>query len=90
LAPTGNKTSPKGWQQQYFITDASKSVHYISSYYYTSIPVYYRWDSYITPVLNPSLNKEGVFSSGNMVNLFKDGSASIASGGLIANSFYEF
>ncbi len=85
---TGNKTNPKGWQNILFFTDASKSVAYMASHYYTSIPVYYRWDSYITPMQTPSIEQNGVIHGENFIN---DNAASIFTSGLVyGNSFYEF
>ena len=91
LSPVGNKTSPKGWQNKLLFTDASKSVAYMTSYYYTSIPVYYRWDSFVQPILNPDIEQSGVFHTNNLVNIYGSDNASISKGGQIyANSFYEF
>ena len=60
----------------------------MSSYYYTSIPVYYRWDSFVIPSYESKLLSNGVF---NISNLNNDSSASIQKGGIIyANNFYEF
>lgn len=83
---TGNKTSPKGWQHKFIITNAAKTVSHLESYYYTSIPVYYRWDSYIMPYVDSSIDKEGVFIMGTLEN----GTAAIQKGGTIyAEQFYE-
>ena len=92
LSPVGNKTSPKGWQNKLLFTDASKSVAYMASYYYTSIPVYYRWDSYVMPVDMPSVNKTGVFNVESLISLYNtEDSAEISrSGAISANTFYEF
>ena len=88
LSVIGSKTSPKGWQHQLLFTDPNKSVAYMSSYYYTSIPVYYRWDSFVIPSHESKLLSNGVF---NISNLNNNSSASIQKGGIInANAFYEF
>ena len=84
----GNKTSPKGWQHRLLFTDPNKSVAYMSSYYYTSIPVYYRWDSFVIPYHESKLLSNGVF---NISNLNNNSSASIQKGGIVySNNFYEF
>ena len=66
FAPVGNKTAPKGWQEYFLITTAGKTVSHMTSYYYTSIPVYYRWDSYIIPYVTENINKQGVVSAGDL------------------------
>jgi hypothetical protein len=92
LVCVGNKTEPKGWQHKFLITDASKSVSHMTSYYYTSIPVYYRWDSHVIPVDTPSVNKTGVFNVESLISLYNtEDSAEISRSGTIsANTFYEF
>ena len=90
LAPVGNKASPKGWQQKFLITDASKSVSYMTSYYYTSIPVYYRWDSYIIPYVEAGINKEGILTFGTLNNIQSETAAIQKGGTIYAENFYEF
>lgn len=89
---TGDKDNPIGWQEVYYITDKSKSVNYIAVYYWTSIAVYYRWDSHITEVTHPSLNKQGIFIVENLhSNYTSNEVASIQEGGDIHSlTFYEF
>lgn len=92
LTCVGNKEEPKGWQHKFLVTDATKSVKCMTSYYYTSIPVYYRWDSYVIPVDTPSVNKTGVFNVESLISLYNiEDSAEISrSGAISANTFYEF
>jgi hypothetical protein len=60
----------------------------MSTYYYTNIPVYYRWDSFVIPLCESQLLSNGVF---NISNLNNNSSASIQKGGIIyADTFYEF
>lgn len=92
LVCVGNKEEPKGWQHKFLITDASKSVSHMTSYYYTSIPVYYRWDSHVMPVSTPSVEHQGIVNAESLISLYdKTDSASIhKSGSVMANTFYEF
>lgn len=90
LAPVGNKTTPKGWQNQFFVTDANKSVSHMASYYYTSIPVYYRWDSYVIPFTTSNINKEGVLTFGALHNVHNEPAAIQKGGTIYAENFYEF
>ena len=92
LSPTGSKTSPKGWQSYYHVTDPSKSLDHISSYYYTSVPVYYRWDSFIIPYNELQVQQQGIANINNLQNNYvKIDPASVREGGVIySNNFYEF
>ena len=92
LSPIGDKTNPKSWQHKFLITNPEKSVSYMSSYYYISIPVYYRWDSFIVPAQQANLEANGILTINNTVNNFNlNDTASIQKGGIIyANTFYEF
>ena len=66
LRPVGNNTAPLGYQHCVFVSNASKSVAYMTSYYYTSTYVYYRADSYICPLDEIKLYKTGVFDVQNI------------------------
>lgn len=60
----------------------------MESYFYTSIPVYYRWDSFVVPYKELELSSKGVF---NISDLNNNTSASIQEGGVIySTNFYEF
>lgn len=92
LNPVGDKSNPKGWQHKLLISDPLKSIDYISSYYYTSIPVYYRWDSFIVPLYSANVEANGTFITTQINNNFNlNDTASIQKGGIIySNMFYEF
>lgn len=92
LNPVGDKSNPKGWQQKLLISDPSKSIDYMSSYYYTSIPVYYRWDSFIIPLHSANIEANGTFITTQINNNFNlNDTASIQKGGIVySNTFYEF
>lgn len=83
---------PTGWNHKKIITDASKSIDRISFYYYAGISVFYRWDSYISPVDENSkvnVQKTGVFNSAQVIE--NQNLASIAKGGsAYCDNFYEY
>ena len=57
-----------GWNHKEAITDASKSVNRVEVYYYTNLPVYYRYDSFIIPLTaNAHINKNGVLNCDDVV-----------------------
>lgn len=87
LTVTGSSASPKGWQHKFLITSPTKTVSHMGSYYYTSIPVYYRWDSYVIPYHDSDINKQGVVNASNLLN---NNTAAIQKGGAVfAENFYE-
>ena len=54
----------KGFQHVNLVTDSTKSVKKFEVYYYTSTPVYYRADSYISPLSNKmSVSKQGIITT---------------------------
>jgi hypothetical protein len=64
----------------------------MSSYYSTSIPVYYRWDSFIVPLHSANIEANGTFIATQINNNFNlNDIASIQKSGIIySNTFYEF
>lgn len=65
LTMKGSSSSPKGFQHKVFYSDPDKSVDFLITYYYTSNNVYYRYDSVIIPMLNPtSFKKTGTVETG--------------------------
>jgi hypothetical protein len=60
-------TGPKGWNHKKVITPATKSIKLLDIYYYTSVPVYYRWDSYIAPITSSNINKVGQLDICNII-----------------------
>ena len=53
-----------GFQNVYYVTDKNKSVKNFEVYYYSSLPVYYRADSYIAPLSNTTkIIKQGILES---------------------------
>lgn len=88
LVTSGDKNNPIGWQHKVLISDPSKSIQGLSVYYYTSTPVYYRWDSSISAYHTDSINKNGIIEVGQLregQSEFKD-----TKGGLmICNDFIE-
>ena len=55
MAPTHSN----GFQHMRYITPADKSLDYVFFYYYTSMPVYFRSDSYIVPYDVEHIYKKG-------------------------------
>lgn len=65
LTMKGSSSSPKGFQHKVFYSDPDKSVAFLITYYYTRNNVYYRYDSVIIPMLNPtSFKKTGTVETG--------------------------
>lgn len=82
-------TGPKGWIHKHAITTAGKSIKGIHSYYYTSVPVYYRWDSYIIPYTeNLNITRTGQTNTGHIVENYPKASI-YNGGGLCVPSVYE-
>lgn len=82
-------TGPKGWNHKKIITPATKSIKLLDIYYYTSIPVYYRWDSYIAPITTSNVNKVGQLDVCNIIE--NQEIASLSKGGsAYSNNFYEY
>lgn len=74
-----------GFVHKRLITPAGKSVAYLNIYYYTSVIVYYRWDSTITEYKSPevSIKKTGILETGNSKEYPNRENASYVKGGLI-------
>lgn len=82
-------TGPKGWNHKKVITPATKSIKLLDIYYYTSTPVYYRWDSYIAPITASNVNKVGQLDICNIIE--NQDIASLSKGGsAYSNNFYEY
>ena len=79
----------KGFQHKKVITPNTKSINLLDIYYYTSIAVYYRWDSYITPVGTLNTNKAGQLYLTNGIE--NQALASFSNGGsAYSQQFYEY
>ena len=78
-----------GFKHVRFVTPSGTSVGYIGIYYYTSIPVYYRWDSYIVPYDTQKLAHTG---QGIVSHLAEGASPCVftSGGGINANEVIEF
>lgn len=81
----------KGWQHIVYVTDSSKSVRDIDVWYYSSLNVYYRLDSYIMPLSNQSnISKAGVINSAEIIEYIDNlDNAKIGKGYILSNQFYE-
>ena len=83
-----------GFQHIYYISDDTKEIDSISVYYYTSIAVYYRYDSFIVPISETSFNKTGIINSGfyieNISSIEADSQMSIGKFGVVTNEFIEY
>lgn len=86
---TGNHSSPIGFQHKRIITPTSKNLNRLVIYYYTSVPVYYRWDSYVSPVNTTGFEKSGIIRISDFIE--NQSQTSIFTGGDIhGKSFYEY
>lgn len=83
--------SGKGFQHRQLVTNASKSVWFISPYYYVSEPVYYRCDSFICPLANTTTaKKSGIITSSNFTEEdISPTSIRFGKGYVVANEFIE-
>lgn len=80
----------KGFQHKILITPSSKTISRLDIYYYVSQPVYYRWDSYIQPIIKPSIGQNGIFNTNSIIVNNYD-NASLNQGGILySNQFYEY
>ena len=57
----------KGYQHKICITPNNKTIQKLEIYYYTSLPVYYRLDSYIVPVDSLRINKNGILEGSILI-----------------------
>lgn len=92
LIKKGDQTNLKGWQNIFYITDASKSVSHITIYYWVGQRVPYRWDSYVGPLQTVNVEQPGLFNAGTLTSNYDiNDTASIQKGGILySNTFYEF
>ena len=88
---TGNNSNPLGYQHIVVKTNASKSVSYVNTYYYTSWPTYYRIDSVIVPASDPNISKQGIITSNNFTETLSgvNKQPGIQRGNIFAEQFYE-
>ena len=65
----GQGDNKKGFQHIQFISDKSKVLKAMDVYYYVSLNVYYRLDSFIMPLVEDNLhiNKQGIINTNNYV-----------------------
>ena len=81
-----------GFQHRYYLTDSSKTVSHVEIYYYTSMPTFYRGDSFICPVGNDiQFKKTGILSADHFFEVIEDENpAKFYKGSVISSkSFYE-
>lgn len=82
----------KGFQNKYYLTDSSKIVSHVEIYYYTSMPTYYRSDSFICPVgSDVQFNKNGIINAGHFYEAIEDENPARFYKGSVVSSewFYE-
>ena len=84
----------KGFQHVQYVSDATKSVQKLTVYYYTSTGMYYRADSFITPISNTSsISKQGIVTSSEFneqITVPQDFSAKVGKGYIEVNEFIEW
>ena len=63
----GDRINKLGWQHKLFITDANKTIESIGIIYHINSPLYVRADSFIVPLTETKINKNGTIESGLFV-----------------------
>ena len=66
LTVTGDNTNPIGFQHKFLITPTNKTVAHFRVSYSTSMPTFYRADSYICPLDEIKLHQTGVLDTQNI------------------------
>ena len=83
----------KGFQHVQYVTNQNLSIDRLGVYYYVSQPVYYRADSFITPLYNTTaINKTGIINSGEIKEqsiLTNNFSTKLGKGYINANNIIE-
>lgn len=78
-----------GFQHQKLITPENKTIAKISIRYHVSKDTFYRWDSFIVPITDLNISKNGQLNVSNIVE--NQNLASISKGGVMYNNnFYEY
>lgn len=86
----GNQSSPLGYQHKVVLSTSGKSVSHIRIRYSTSMPTYYRADSYICPFDETYLYKTGVLETQNITeSLTGIKNSEIKPGGLLPTEIIE-
>ena len=84
----------KGFQHIQYATDPTKSVQKFVVYYSTNTPIYYRADSFVTPLANiTNVTKQGIITSGEFneqITTPSDFSAKFGKGYIEVNEFIEY
>lgn len=79
----------KGFQHKKIITPNTKTIKLLEIYYYTSLDVFYRWDSYITEFKTQNINKQGQINISNLIE--NQNITSFSKGGSVyTNQIYEY
>lgn len=91
MAPTGSASSPKSFQHLTYRSTEGKSVSSIRIYYYTSMPVYYRFDSLVIPASDPMFYRTGVIESGYFTETLSgvNSQPGFQKGNIFTEQFYE-
>ena len=77
-----------GFQHKRMITDSDKTIHHIGVKYGANLNTYYRWDSYICPIGQEQIVKEGLIKSTQFIE--KNSQASIhESGSMLVTNIIE-
>ena len=83
-----------GFKHRQCISNPDKSVQKLTVYYYTSTGMYYRADSFITPLANTTnISQQGVLTSGEFneqITIPSDFSAKLGEGYVEVNKFIEW
>lgn len=87
---SGNIKSPIGWQHISFVSDPSKTIDALGVYYYTNTPIYYRYDSYISPVVKNNFDKQGIVTTATLSEEYDSKKSSLYTAGIAVNNFYEY
>lgn len=77
-----------GFQHKRMITDSGKTIHHIGVRYGANLNTYYRWDSYVCPIGQEQIVKEGLIKSTQFIE--KNSQASIhESGSMLVTNIIE-
>lgn len=82
-------TGPQGWVHKTLVTPEDKTVKLVNIYYGYSLDTYYRYDSFIIPLINnTSVEKNGIVKTGEFIETVPP--ASFGGDYIIGNEFIEY
>ena len=85
-----NATDATGWQHRKIITPSNKTIKRLTLSYYANRTLYYRWDSYISPISICGPNKQGQLNTTQLTENIDINANIHKGGGIYGNNFYEY